>query len=249
VRTTTWLGLLLGIALLALAVRASGGDASVFDHRPALLIVLGGTFAAATLASSRRTALHALSAASRLFVSHTITTRQVSEALIAVALHARAHGFAAVDPEAVPIRDHFLVKGLQLLADGVEPERIEELLRRESAILSERRAQAERLFRIMGRSSLLFGLAGTLVGLLELEHGLAAGATPWPAAVASLAATCYGLLLAGLLFLPLASKVHTLDGYERLVRDQMVTGLLAIRLGQNPDYVRESLQVFAQKNG
>jgi chemotaxis protein MotA len=249
VRTTTWLGLLLGVALLALAVRAGGGDASILAHGPALLIVLGGTFAAATLASSRRTALHALSAASRLFVSHTITTRQVSEALVAVARHAREHGHAAVDPEAVPIRDHFLVKGLHLLADGVEAERIEELLRRESEILSGRRAEAERLFRIMGRSALLFGAGGTLVALLELGHGAAAGAATWPALLASLAAACYGLLLAGLLFLPLASKVRTLDGYERLVRDQMVTGLLGIRLGQNPDYVRESLQVFAQKNG
>ena len=60
-------------------------------------------------------------------------------------------------------------------------------------------------------------------------------------------ATFYGVLLAGLLFLPLAGKIRTLDLDERLARDQILAGLLAIRLGQNPEYVRETLEVFAQK--
>jgi chemotaxis protein MotA len=249
VRTTTWLGLLLGVGFLALAVWSSGGTLSILVHRPALLLVLGGTFAAATLASSRQTARHALSAASRLLVSPSITTRQVSEALVEVARRARIDGLATVDPATVPIRDRFLLQGLQLLADGVEPERIEALLQRESELLSGRRAQAERLFRFMGRTALLLGLAGTSIELLALAPGLAGGSGPWSAVVASLAPSCDGLLLAGLVLLPLAGKVRSLDRYERLVRDQMLTGLLAIRLGQNPDYVRESLQAFDQTNG
>ena len=225
-------------------MRSGGGDGSVLVHWPALLLVLGGSVAAATLASSRRTALHALSAASRLFFSRTITTSQVAEALVEVARQARANGHPAITPESVGLRDPFLRQGLQLVADGVAPERIEELLQVESEVLSGRRSQAERLFRIMGRSSLLLGAAGTLIALLQLP------ASPGGAAVlASLGAACHGLLLAGLLFLPLASKVRTLDLHEQLVRDQMVTGLLGIRLGQNPEYVRESLQVFARKKG
>jgi chemotaxis protein MotA len=249
VRTTTYLGLLLGIAVVALAAWASGGDTSLFTHREALLLVLGGTFAAATLASSRRTALHALSAASRLFVSPTVTTREVTEALVGLARQARASGLGAIDPAAVAIRDPFLLAGLHLVTEEVAPERIEELLRRESEVLSQRRAQAERLFEQMGRSAPLFGVAGTLLALLELQHALPGGAVPWPAVAAALAATCYGLLLAGVLFFPLAGKVRTLDLQERLVRDQVVTGLLAIRLGQNPEYIRESLQRFARRNG
>jgi len=53
------------------------------------------------------------------------------------------------------------------------------------------------------------------------------------------------VLLAGLLFLPLAGKIRTLDLDERLQRDQTIAGLLAIRIGQNPEYVRETLEVFS----
>jgi chemotaxis protein MotA len=247
VRTTTYLGLLLGAAAVALAVRAGGGDPSILTRWPALLLVLGGTLGAATLASSRRTVLHALSAASRLLLTRTLGTRQVSEALVELARQARASGPAALAPDAGPLRDPFLRRGLHLLAEGVAPERLEELLRLESEILSERRAEAERLFRIMGRSALLFGMTGTLLALLQLPAGTSG--PPAPAIAASLAAACYGLLLAGLVFLPLASKVRTLDLHEQLVRDQMVTGLLAIRLGQNPENLRDSLQAFAQEKG
>ncbi len=248
-RTTTYLGLVLGIAFVSLAVRSSGGDFSIFTHRTALLIVLGGTLAAATLASSRRTVLDALSALSRIFLSHTVTTRQVSQALIGLARQARAQGVATIDPEAVSLREPFLSKGLYLLVDGVEAERIAELLRLESELLSGRRAQAERLFRFMGHSALLLGVAGTLVGIVQLAPGLQDQAAPWTAVTASLASTCYGALLAGLLFLPLSGKVRTLDQHEQLVRHQIVAGLIAIRLGQNPEYLRESLTVFALKHG
>lgn len=186
---------------------------------------------------------------SRIFLSHTVTTRQVSGALVDLARQARAQGLATIDPEAVTLREPFLLNGLHLLVDGVAPERIEALLRLEAEVLSERRAQAERLFRHMGHSALLFGVAGTLIGLLRLAPGPADPAGAWPAVTATLAASCYGALLAGILFLPLADKVRTLDQYEQLVRRQIVNGLIAIRLGQNPEYVRESLTVFALKNG
>jgi chemotaxis protein MotA len=246
VRTSTGLGVLLGIAFLSLAVWASGGDGSIFTHRPALLLVLGGTFAAAILASSRQTALHALSALSRLFVTRSLSTRQVAVALVDLARKARTTGLATIDLEAAAIGDPFLAKGLELLVDGVEPERIEALLRLESELLSARRAQAERLFRLMALTAPLLGVAGTLI---ELRLWPLGPTGPGPAVIGPLAAACYGLLLSGLLFLPLAGKVRTLDRHERLVRDQVVAGLIAVRLGQNPEFVRETMAAFGRKKG
>jgi chemotaxis protein MotA len=141
-------------------------------------------------------------------------------------------------------RDPFLRKGLQLVADGVETERIEELMRLESEILSEKRTAAERMFRLMGTYSPMFGLVGTLIGLIQMLKGLNDPRAIGAGMSVALMATFYGVLLAGLLFLPLAGKIRTLDLDERLQRDQIVAGLLAIRLGQNPEYIRETLDVF-----
>lgn len=246
-RTTTYLGIFLGVSVLVLAVRAKGGDASIFTNVVALLIAVGGTFAATTLSSSRMTAVHSLSAMSKLFVTSSVTSRQVAEEMIQLARQAKQRGIASIDPDVIALKYPFLVKGLRLVVDGVEPQRIEDLMRLESEILSEKRTAAERMFRLMGTYSPMFGLVGTLIGLIEMLKGLTDPRAIGEGMSVALMATFYGVLLAGLLFLPLAGKVRTLDLDERLVRDQVIAGLLAIRLGQNPEYVRETLEIFSQK--
>jgi chemotaxis protein MotA len=248
VRTTTYLGLILGVVVIALAVVAKGGDASLFTNRVALLIAVGGTFAATTLSSSRMTAVHAFSAMKRMFVAGGTSASALASEMIRLARLAKAEGLSAIDPEGVSVRDSFLTKGLHLLSDGVEPERLEELMRLESAILSEKRAAAERMFRLMGTYSPMFGLVGTLIGLISMLKGLTDPRAIGQGMSVALMATFYGVLLAGLIFLPLAGKVRTMDLDERLQRDQILAGLLAIRLGQSAEYVRETLEVFTQRS-
>ena len=168
--------------------------------------------------------------------------------MIRLARLAKLEGFSAIDPEGIPVKDAFLMKGLRLLADGVEPERLEELLRLESSILSEKRAAAERMFRLMGTYSPMFGLVGTLIGLITMLKGLTDPRAIGHGMSVALMATFYGVLLAGLVFLPIAGKVRTMDLDERLQRDQIIAGLLAIRLGQSAEYVRETLDVFTQRS-
>ncbi len=244
-RTTTYLGLVLGVGVVYYAVLMKGGDMTIFTNVVALAIAVGGTFAATTLSSSSMTGVHGLSAASRIFLTGYTTNRALASELFALSRQAKANGIASLDPEATTTKDPFLVKGLRLVSDGVEPSRIEELLRLESEILSEKRAAAERMFRLMGTYSPMFGLVGTLIGLIQMLKGLQDPRAIGQGMSVALMATFYGVLLAGLIFLPLAGKVRTLDHDERLQRDQIIAGLLAIRIGQNPEYVRETLEVFA----
>jgi chemotaxis protein MotA len=245
VRTTTYLGLVIGVAIVYYAVLAKGGDMTIFTNVVALLIAVGGTFAATTLSSSRITAVHAASAVSRIFVTGAVTSKQLATELVGLARQGKVRGFASLDPGEVKVRDPFLLKGLQLVVDGVPPERIEELLRLESEILSEKRSAAERMFRLMGTYSPMFGLVGTLIGLIQMLKGLTDPRAIGQGMSVALMATFYGVLMAGLFFLPLAGKVRTLDLDERLQRDQIIAGLLAIRIGQHPEYVRETLEVFS----
>jgi len=247
-RTTTYLGLIFGVFVILFAVRAKGGDASLFTNTVALLIAVGGTFAATTLSSSRMTAIHAAAALKRMFVAGAFSSSKIAAEMIRLARLAKAQGLSAIDPDGISVKDPFLVKGLHLLADGVEPERLEELMRLESSILSEKRAAAERMFRLMGTYSPMFGLVGTLIGLITMLKGLTDPRAIGQGMSVALMATFYGVLLAGLVFLPMAGKVRTMDLDERLQRDQIIAGLLAIRLGQNAEYVRETLDIFTQKS-
>jgi chemotaxis protein MotA len=234
----------LGVFVVILAVYFKGGDFTIFSNEVALMVCLGGTIAATTVSSSRMTLVHAFSAISRLFVSRTVTPKQAAKEMVELARQARAKGTASLDAESSSY-DPFLSKGLRLVADGVEPDRIESLMRLESDILSEKRTAAERMFRVMGTYSPMFGLIGTLVGLIQMLKGLSDPRAIGQGMSVALMATFYGVLFAGLIFLPLAGKIRTLDDDERLVRDQVLAGLLAIRAGENPEYIRETVETFA----
>ncbi|HZZ84644.1 MAG TPA: MotA/TolQ/ExbB proton channel family protein [Anaeromyxobacteraceae bacterium] len=248
-RTTTYLGLILGVLVVYLAVVFKGGNYTIFTNYVALMIAVGGTFAATTLSSSRSTIGHAMSAVSKMFVTTSAPPRRVAEELVHLARQAKARGASSIELDQLNLRDPFLLKGLQLVVDGVEPQRIEDLMRLESDILSDKRRAAERMFRLMGTYSPMFGLVGTLIGLIQMLKGLSDPRAIGQGMSVALMATFYGVLLAGLFFLPLAGKVRTMDLDERLVRDQIVAGLIAIRLGENPENVRETLEVFSQKAG
>lgn len=243
-RITTYLGLLLGVAAVYLAVLAKGGDYTLFTNTVAALVCLGGTVAATTLSSSRSTIVHALSAMNRLFLAGAPSSTEVAEVLVALARQAQGRGYASISTEGVKVKDPYLLKGLGLVSDGVEPTRIEQLLRLESEILSEKRRSAERMFRLMGTYSPMFGLVGTLIGLIQMLKGLTDPRAIGQGMSVALMATFYGVLLAGLFFLPLAGKIRTLDLDERLLRDQILAGLLAIRSGDNPQNVKETLEAF-----
>ncbi|MDF1565877.1 MAG: MotA/TolQ/ExbB proton channel family protein [Deltaproteobacteria bacterium] len=246
-RSTTYLGFLLGIAVVYGVVLAKGGDVSIFMNPIALTVCVGGTIAATTLSSSRSTLIHAFSAMKKLLVKRTSKWQEVAAVIVEMARTAKTSGLAAIDPEKLPLASPFLKKGTQLVVDGVEPERIEELLRLESQILSEKRKSAERMFRLMGTYSPMFGLVGTLIGLIQMLKDLQDPRAIGQGMSVALMATFYGVLLAGLVFLPLAGKIHTLDEDERLVRDQILAGLLSVRVGENPEHIRETVETFGAR--
>ncbi len=243
-RTTTYLGFLLGIAVVYGVVLAKGGDFTIFLNPTALTVCVGGTIAATTLSSSRSTIGHALSALSYLFIRRTLKWREVAAQMVEMGRAAKTNGLASLEPEKLKITNHFLTRGTQLVVDGVPPERIEELLRLESQILSEKRRSAERMFRLMGTYSPMFGLVGTLIGLISMLKDLQDPRAIGHGMSVALMATFYGVLLAGLVFLPLAGKVQTLDEDERLIRDEMLAGLLSVRVGENPEHIRETVEAF-----
>lgn len=248
-RTTTYVGLILGIAVVIVAVYAKGGDLRLFTNVVGLLISVGGTAAATTLSSSRETAGQAFDALRCLFVTGSPSRKSVVESLMAIARQAKLGGLSSLDADKLAT-DGYLHAGIQLVADGVESERIEELLRLNSDTLSDKRGSAERMFKLMGTYSPMFGLVGTLIGLISMLKDLTDPRAIGQGMSVALMATFYGVLLAGLVFLPMAGKVRTLDLDERMNRDQMLAALLAIRLGRSPEYVRETLQAYsAQKRG
>ena len=82
--------------------------------------------------------------------------------------------------------------------------------------------------------------AKSIVMLLTLEDSSALG----PSMATALITTLYGVLLANLVFSPLAKKLSALSAQEVMYNEMILEGILSIQDGENPRMIRDKLESF-----
>jgi len=103
----------------------------------------------------------------------------------------------------------------------------------------------------MGRVAPAFGMLGTVVGLILLL-GRAAGENASIADImggmsTALITTLYGVLLAQLIFLPVAAKLErNKESYIRLY-EMIREGILYLQRRERPDVMEQDLQIYLSK--
>ncbi len=128
----------------------------------------------------------------------------------------------------------FLVKAVQLVADGSSPDEIEQLLKRESSSAAARHMRAVDFLRRAGDVAPAMGLIGTLIGLVKMLGTLDDPSGIGPAMAVALLTTLYGAFLAHLIFIPLAAKTEYCTSEEALVNNIYTMAAASIGRQENP---------------
>jgi chemotaxis protein MotA len=121
---------------------------------------------------------------------------------------------------------------------------IEDILSTEIQSIEERHKLGAEIFYTMGTFAPAIGMLGTIIGLvqmlMQMEDPSKIGG---PMAIALLT-TFYGVLLANLLFLPIAGKLKTRSKQEILISEMVMEGIISIQSGDNPRIVEQKLKAF-----
>lgn len=245
-RSTTLLGMLAGTLVLGGLALQHRGDLDGFANPVALLITFGGTLAAAIVSFSWQAAGPTLDAVAAMLWRGRQSATELSDVLVNVARKGRERSLAGLDVEATGARDPYARLALQLVADGTAAERVQEVLQLESESSRRRRAVAERVFRTMGSYAPMFGLIGTIIGLIRMLRNLSDPSQIGAGMAVALVTTLYGVLVAALIFLPCASKVRELAAEEATQQEMVRCGIRAIQEGENPQLLREKLDTYAR---
>lgn len=164
--------------------------------------------------------------------------------LVRYAELARKNGILALDGATDPDDDPFMAKGIQLAVDGIDPDQIRETMEAELDYMQERHARGKKLMLTIGTYAPAFGMIGTLIGLVLMLRNLTDINAIGPSMAVALITTFYGAVIANLFFLPAADKLGIRDQQEKLNKDIIVNGVLAIQSGDNPRMVEQKLKVF-----
>ena len=157
---------------------------------------------------------------------------------------ARREGMLALESRVEEIDDRFLAAGVQLLVDGADEDVVQESMEIEIAATDERHRNAIGFFKSLGGYAPTFGMVGTVIGLINMLGNLEDPSQLGRGMALALMTTFYGVLIANLVFNPLATRLERLNETELAVLDVTLDGLLTIRRGASPRGVIERLESY-----
>ena len=243
---STLLGMLGGIALIVLAIVMTATDVNAFWNLPGLAVVLGGTLAATLLAYPLSEVLKVF----RTFIVVLRTERLYTEAdqkeLVNVARHWFQGDLAAIETRLDTIRNPFLRTGVQMIIDDTPHEDIAELMQWRISKLRATEAAEAQIYRTMAIFAPAFGMLGTLIGLINMLHGMEGSDFERIGVNMALAmiTTLYGVVLANLLFKPIAIKLERRTEQRVVLMNMITEGVLLMARGHSPAHIREFLRTF-----
>ena len=239
------IGTIVGLALASiLIIGGMGAFVGAFVNIPSLLIVLGGTMGAILVFFPLDTLRGVGGIVKNVFFARTQSTSTLIATIIDFAGRARREGILSLQNVANESDDEFLVKGINLVVDGIEESVIDDILSNEIDFIEERHKNGADMFAAMGTLAPAFGLIGTLIGLVIMLQNLEDTSAIGPAMAIALITTFYGALLANLVFIPFSGKLKVRSQQEVLQRRLTLEGILAIGAGNNPRVVEQKLNSF-----
>lgn len=232
------------LAAVFLSMIVDGSSPTLLFKPAPILLVFGGTAAAAAagfMKNDVKKFKDVLKAA--LGVPEADPSDEIAK-LVNLAELARRDGLLALDKAAEGVEDPFFRRGLEMTADGVDPEEIQEILEGEIIALKERHKAGSKFFGDMGGFSPTLGIIGTVIGLIHVLANLSNPNVIGPAIGSAFTATLWGVLAANLLWLPISNKLKRASELEVHHKRMIVDGLLAIQAGSSPRLIHARLQSY-----
>lgn len=238
---TTAIGWVLGVFFFLFAL--SNSQVS-FIHVPSLIITIGGSIAATFVHFSIRQLIDGIKSINVIFVPKLNSPVKLFEHLMVIAKEAKVISLTELEKKYSNSEEKLISRGLELISDGVSINALHSILESESLVSDANRHTGERVFRSLGNYSPMFGLIGTLIGLIQLLANLDKPEEIPPAMAIALITTFYGILASGLFFLPIAGKINSYSTSKLFLREMIIECMVSICLKDDLNITRERLSAF-----
>ena len=243
---STLIGMVASVALMAVILLFGSDKPGNFLDLPSVAIVLGGTLAATFLSYPLREVLRVVKLVSHVLREDKLDSRHDIEELVGLSKLWVQGDLQAVEKALAYVTNPFLRTGVQLVIDRTPEEEIIDLLQWRIAHLRQRESAEAQLFRVMASYAPAFGMLGTLLGLINLMDLVGSGnmAAIGSQLAIALITTFYGVLLANLIFKPIAVKLERRTEQRLVLMNMILEGISMMCVGRSPSLMRETLKAF-----
>jgi len=238
-------GLILALGGILTGLMMEGGKIQDIAQVTSALIVLGGTLGAVMITTPLPVLIRAAKQFGSVVMGKTYAVDARIEEIVEYASMARKNGIVSLEQEAASIQDPFLKKALNLAVDGIETNKIRDIMELE-IVLFEQSAEAEaKVFEAAGGYAPTIGIIGAVLGLIQVMKNLANIDEVGRGIAVAFVATIYGVAVANIIFLPVATKLKARAKEAVHVKELMLDGVLSIAEGLNQKLIRVKLEAYS----
>lgn len=243
---STLIGMLASMGLLGIVLLFTAESPQSFLNLPGLAIVVTGTLAATFISYPLKEVLRVVRLVGLVFRRENTYAHDDIRELVAISRLWFKGDVRAVEEALEKASNPFLRTGVQLVIANTKEEDILELLRWRIARLKAQEFAEAQIFRTMATYAPAFGMIGTLVGLVNMLEVMEAGdiGVIGPRMAIALLTTFYGILLANLVFKPIAVKLERRTEERLIAMNMVLEGISLICRRRLPSFIEETLNSF-----
>ena len=241
-------GSLAGIALALIGIlfgqAIEGGKIDSLLQPAAFFIVFFGTVGAVLLQTKPKSFILGVAMSKRILRPPVDDRKALARRANAWSVTARKYGVVGLDRFLSQETEPFITKGLQLIIDGTDPEKIREVCAIDMHFYEVQQRSALKIWDAAGGYAPTIGILGAVIGLIHVMENLSDPNLLGSGIAVAFVATIYGVALANILFLPIAGKLKAHLQHEMMRREMLLNAWVSIVKGDNPKIVEERLEAY-----
>ncbi len=238
------IGTILAFVVIIVGTILKGSTVGALWNPAAFVIVFLGTIAALLVQNQGKALKQAMKMFSMVYKPPKHQPSDLISRIVGWSEISRRQGLLGLEPQIESEDDTFVRKGLQLLVDGSEPDAIRGVLEVEVDAREHADLAAAKVYENAGIYSPTMGIIGAVMGLMAVMQNLADPSKLGHGIAAAFVATIYGVALANMLMLPIASRLKGLVHKQTQMREILIEGLVSIAEGANPRQIEAKLQGY-----
>ena len=247
---TTIIGFVGAMGLFLSAIVMATDNYAIFVSISSLVMVFGGTMAAAFISYEPRYVILSLKVIGKVFLAPGINRNVLKDEvgrIIKWAYAVQKNGIPALEQEAKKSvkGDKFLSFGVDMVISGYDGNEVREIMNNTIETSFGRNTVLVDIIKKMGAAAPAFGMIGTLVGLIIMLDNLGGDPTELGAGLAvALLTTLYGVMFARMIFMPAATKIQQREEIVRFRNYLIAEGLSLLADKKNPRYIADRMNSF-----
>lgn len=241
----TIIGILVALVAIFGGQILEGGSINALLNPAAFVIVVGGSFGAVMIQTHMKTFFRAMRIIVWVFKTPVQPLAEGIQKVTAWSHLARREGLLGLEKSIDQSMDPYILKGLNMLVDGNDPEAIRNAMYIELDVTAKELLSASRVYESLGGYSPTIGIIGAVLGLIHVMGNLTNPELLGQGIATAFVATIYGIGFANLLYLPIYHKLRASISEKSQYMEMILEGIACIAEGENPRVIEMKLEGYA----